>query len=178
MGRAANCILYSCSLRGDITDRCLWETVSRHQAEPGKVRSELSVFHLFLLKLAGICLLIKIILQMLTAIPYFAELSANVIDFVVGYLHWVFLGVVSIALFAFLNYFRLLNISKTGFYIYLTGFLLSEALIFYKGLAIWLALPFFSDYFVILLIISALIPTAILMMLVRNFKIPLKHLPN
>ncbi|HSP41139.1 MAG TPA: hypothetical protein VLN46_06880, partial [Gillisia sp.] len=120
----------------------------------------------------GYFLAIKILMQLLTAFPYFAELSYNFIDFVVGYLHWVFLGVVSITLFAFLDHFGLFKITKPVFYIYLTGFLLSEALIFYKGLAIWMALPFLSDYFIVLVGISALIPIAVFMILAKNLKSP------
>ncbi len=137
-----------------------------------KLKTTISQFSRFLLKLAGMFLLIKIFLQLLTAIPFFADLSFNYIDFVVGYLHWVFLGVVSVALFAFLKYFGLLEISRSAFYIYITGFLLSEVLIFYKGLAIWLALPFFSDYFIMLMIISGLIPIAVFSLLIKNLKSP------
>lgn len=122
----------------------------------------------WLLKLAGVFLIGKIFMQLLTMHPYFVHLSYNFIDFVVGYLHWVFLGVVSISLFAFLHHFKLIKLPKPVFYIYLTGFLLSEALIFYKGIAIWLALPFPNNYFLILVLISALIPIAVISLLIRN----------
>lgn len=137
-----------------------------------KLRKTLSPFTRFLLTLAGLFLAVKILMQLLTAVPYFVDLSYNIIDFVVGYLHLVFLGVVSVALFGFLQYFRLVQISKTTFYIYLTGFLLSESLIFYKGLAIWLALPFVSNYFAMLLVVSGLIPLAVALMLIKNLKSP------
>lgn len=132
------------------------------------LKSKLKPFTLFLLTIVGIFLVIKILMQLLTAFPYFVILTFNIIDFVVGYLHWVFLGIVSISLFAFLGHFGLLKISRPVFYIYLTGFILSEALIFYKGLAIWLALPFFGDYFLLLVLISALIPMAVLILLFQN----------
>lgn len=144
------------------------------KANDHKIGRFLTPFTWFLLKLAGILLAAKILMQLLTAFPYFAQLSYNFVDFVVGYLHWVFLGVVSIALFAFLNHFRLLRISRKVFYVFLTGFLLSEAMIFYKGLAMWLGLPFFSEYFMLLMIVSALMPLAILMMLIQNLKTSLK----
>jgi len=136
----------------------------------GILKSTLKPLNLLLLKLVGIFLLVKILMQLLSSFPYFVNLTYNIIDFVVGYLHWVFLGVVSVSLFAFLDHFGLLRLSKKVFYVYLAGFLLSEALIFYKGTAIWLALPFQVDYFLILVIISALIPIAVLSMLIGNLK--------
>lgn len=125
-------------------------------------------FVLHLLKIAAIILILKIILQLLTAIPYFARLSFLFTDFVIGYLHLVFLGLISIALFAFLISFRLIKMSKWTFRIYSTGFILSELLIFYKGTALWLALPFFTEYFLLLVIISSLIPVAIAILLYNN----------
>lgn len=134
------------------------------------IKNRLNPFTFFLFRLAGILLAAKVVMQLLTCFPYFVNLTYNIIDFVVGYLHLVFLGVVSISLFAFLNHFGLLRIPRPVFYIYLTGFILSEALIFYKGLAIWLALPFFEGYFLNLVIISALIPIAVLSLMIKNLK--------
>lgn len=127
-----------------------------------------SHFQQVLLKIAAFLLVIKILMQLVSSLPYFADLAYNTVDFVIGYLHLTFLGVVSISLFAFLAAARLLRLQKWVFWIYLTGFILSEAVIFYKGTAIWLRLPLFQDYFKILVIISSLIPLAVALMLVRN----------
>lgn len=129
-----------------------------------------SPFVLYLLRIAGIILVLKVILQLLTAIPYFAQLSFLYTDFVIGYLHLVFLGLISIALFAFLISFRLMKLSKWTFRIYLIGFILSEILIFAKGTAIWLSLPFFTEYFLVLVIVSSLIPIAVGFLLYKNLK--------
>ena len=111
--------------------------------------------------ISGILLVGKILMQSLSAIPFFADLAFNNLDFVIGYLHWVFLGFVSLALFAFLNWLNLIRIPKNAFYLYLSGFLISEALIFYKGLVPWLGLPFFGNYFLLLVLVSALMPIAV-----------------
>lgn len=151
-----------------------WKLFKIFMQNHGKIKVYIKPFTLFLLKIAGAFLAIKIILQLFTTFPYFADLSYNFIDFVVGYLHWVFLGVVSISLFAFLDHFGLFKLSKSNFYIYLTGFLLSEFLIFYKGIAIWKGLPFLANYFVIVVIVSALIPLAVLRLLLQNLKSSIK----
>lgn len=131
-------------------------------------RFNISPFTRFLLKTAAGMLVVKILLQLLSAHPYFAELAFTYTDFVIGYLHWVFLGLITLALFAFLEMAGLLKVSKPALGIYLTGFILSEVLIFYKGTSIWLGLPFFSDYFKILFAVSSLLPLSVGMILFKN----------
>lgn len=72
-------------------------------------------------------------LKLLTSLPFFANLAATYIDFTVGYLHWAFLGVISIGLFLFVNFFKVLRLSRTDYFLYLVGFIVTEVLIFYKG---------------------------------------------
>lgn len=131
-------------------------------------RFSLSPFNLFILKVAAGMLVVKIVLQLFSAHPYFAELAFTHTDFVIGYLHWVFLGLVTLALLGFLKMAGLLAVSKPALIIYLTGFILSEALIFYKGISIWLGLPFFIEYFRILFVISCLLPLSVGIILFRN----------
>jgi hypothetical protein len=126
-----------------------------------QLKAGLSSFNYQILKITGILLVGKIFMQSLTAMPFFADLAFENLDFVIGYLHWVFLGFVSLALFGFLNWLKLIRLSKKAFYLYLSGFVISEILIFYKGFVLWLGLPFFSSYFMILVLVSALIPIAV-----------------
>ena len=123
-----------------------------------------------LLKITLFFLIIKVFMQLLTALPYFASLSYRYTDFVIGYLHLVFLGIISIALFAFLVQFGLLKFRKKIFLLYFTGFILSEILIFYKGIAMWLGWPFVSEYFTILVAVSSLMPLAIGILLFQNLQ--------
>ena len=113
---------------------------------------------------------IKILLQLLTAFPYFADLAASITDFTIGYLHWTFLGVVTIGLMLFLDYFRLLQLSRRAYYLYLFGFILTESLIFTKGIIAWQRLSLFNGYFEALAISSFLLPLALVFVLVANLK--------
>jgi hypothetical protein len=133
-----------------------------------QLKSGLNLFEYRILKISGIFLVGKILMQSLTSIPFFADLAFNNLDFVIGYLHWVFLGFVSLALFGFLNWLKLIWLPKKAFYLYFSGFLISETLIFYKGLVLWLELPFFSSYFLLLVLVSALIPISVGWILVGN----------
>ncbi|MEZ4971075.1 MAG: hypothetical protein R2814_15710 [Flavobacteriaceae bacterium] len=56
------------------------------------LQSALSRLQFYVLKLVTALLLVKMILQWLTAWPFFANLAATVLDFTIGYLHWTFLG--------------------------------------------------------------------------------------
>jgi len=135
-----------------------------------KIQESLQSFAAFLLKLSGICLAVKVLLQLITALPFFTELSFLYTDFVIGYLHWTFLGVVSLALFAFLYHFDLLRFSRTAFWIYFSGFILSEILIFYKGTSLWLRLGLPGNYFIWLVLVSTLIPISVGMVLFKNIR--------
>lgn len=127
-----------------------------------------SPFQKKLLKTVGILITIKFLLQFLSSFPYFANLAATVLDFTIGYLHWTFLGVVSIGLFLFFGYFKLIRIPKKGYYIYLSGFVLTEGLIFYKAMVIWLGFTFFDEYFIMLAIASVVVLVGIAYFLVAN----------
>ena len=127
-----------------------------------------SPFQQVLLKIAASLLVVKVLMQLVSAIPYFADLAFNNVDFVIGYLHLTFLGVVSVSLFAFLGAAQLLRLQKWLFWIYFTGFILSELIIFYKGTAMWLRLPLFAEYFKILVIVSSLIPFSVALLLFIN----------
>lgn len=129
---------------------------------------DISTFAKLLLKLSGILMIAKILLQVLSAVPYFADIAFNYPDLVIGYLHWVFLGVVSIALFALLSHAGLLKLSKWIFWIYFLVFIITESLLFYKGTAMWLGLPLPPHYFRLIAFISLLFPTTVGLMLLKN----------
>jgi hypothetical protein len=129
------------------------------------LKSALSRLQFNILKLGAALLLVKMILQLLTALPYFANLAAIVLDFTVGYLHWTFLGVITYGLFFFLEFFGSIRLSKAAFGIYSIGFLITESLIFYRGMAAWLGWPLFEGLSKFLALGSVLIPIAVLLIL-------------
>lgn len=90
-----------------------------------------------LLKLSYYLFMIKITLQFIGSFQIIADDITTNLDFVIGYLHWTFLGVVSIPLVLFLNYFKLIRLSKNSMTLYVVGFFLTEVLIFYKGYTQW-----------------------------------------
>ena len=123
-----------------------------------------------LLQFIYILFIFKIVLQAITSIPYFAELISQIIDFVIGYLHLTFLGIASLSLFVFLKEFGLLKLSKFWLRMYLTGFILSEILLFYKGFCNWQQFSIIYNYYEILVLVSALIPISLLGICIQNIK--------
>lgn len=145
----------------------LWKAFT---ADKEKSKALFSPLQKGLLKTVAVLLAVKMLLQLITAFPYFANLAATHLNFTIGYLHWTFLGVVSIGLFLFLDYFGLLRISKNGYFMYLTGFVVTEALIFYKGISGWQGLAVFESYSEVLAVGSALIPLALGIIMGNNLK--------
>ncbi|MCK0162139.1 hypothetical protein [Allomuricauda sp. F6463D] len=122
----------------------------------------------FVFRLVIILGAIKIMLQLLTALPYFARMATTYLDLTIGYLHLTFLGVISLGLFLLMDYSQLFRISKTTLAWYLFGFLFTEVLIFYKGLAAFLQWDIFNHYSSILTICSLLILFGLLGMIKQN----------
>jgi len=135
-----------------------------------KLTDIFSRFQYQLLKTVALMLGIKMMLQLLTSLPYYANLAATYLDFTVGYLHWTFLGVMSIGLFLLLDFFKLIYLSKISYMLYLIGFAITEVLIFYKGIAAWQGFSMFDGYFETLAIGSFFIPLALILMLLFNMK--------
>ena len=124
----------------------------------------------FLLKIAGILMVYKLIMQLFSALPYVANLAFRLKDFVIGYLHLVFLGIVITAMLALLKYFKLIILPKSFLWLFFFAFVSTEVLIFYKATDLWLGLPFFSEYYLILAILSGAFPLAVGILFFRNIK--------
>ena len=128
----------------------------------------LSKLQIFLMRIVVILGLIKMSLQLLTALPYFARLATIYMDLTIGYLHLTFLGVISIGLFFFVDYYGLMRIAQRPFVWYFSGFVLSELLIFYRGIAAWMQWEPLGNYTVILILASILMPIGLILMLSKN----------
>lgn len=133
-------------------------------------KAGLSKSVVFLLKLSGIFLTVKLLLQCFSAVPEIAKIAYHTPGFIIGYLHWTFLGVISLALFAFFSYFRLWTLSRRAIEIYLAGFFITEFLIFYKGVALWLQWPLPEHYYLLLFSGSILFPVATGILFFQNLK--------
>lgn len=133
-----------------------------------KVKKRLSLHSILLLRLAAILMVTKAYMQLMSAIPYYADLAYKLKDFVIGYLHLVFLGIIIPMMLVLLKYFKLIRWSGGFLYLFYSIFAITELLIFYKAFALWLKFPLTAEYYYYLAYFSCLFPVAVGILLFNN----------
>ena len=88
--------------------------------------------------------ILKVLVMSMGVIPPLTEKLFGNTDLLVSYLHFNFLGVVTIGMLLFLS--EVLTIKRIWVYIYLLFFLLTESLITYKGGAILFQYPLIAHF--------------------------------
>jgi len=136
------------------------------------LKKSFTKYAFFLLKFSGILIVLKLFMQLFSAFPYVANLAFQVKDFVIGYLHMVFLGIVVAIMLIFLERFRLLHLSKNFLRLYLIAFTVTEILIFYKAIAFSFGVPVFPNYYPFLAFASLLFPISVAVLFFGNFFAP------
>lgn len=107
--------------------------------------------------MASIAFILKIVLQMLSIIPYLSHFAFGFRPVVIGYLHLSFLGIIS---FFILGYFNETmratqrRINGGGIILFVIGFLLQEIILFLQGLEAMEVTPL--PYAAILLFVCAI----------------------
>ena len=130
-----------------------------------------------LLAIALLSLIIKIVIQAMVVIPSIAIISYTIRNFIVGFIHLLMLGCISLKFIALSHHFMQLNtrLSK-GMKIFVAGVVLSEILLFVQGLMIWFKLGFMQYYHHSMLILSALMPLGVIIYFIRtNKEVTLSH---
>lgn len=91
----------------------------------------------WLWRFASIAFILKIILQMLSTIPYLSRFAFGFRPVVIGYLHLSFVGIISLFILGYINEFihRFRgNVSGVGAIIFVTGFVVQEIILMLQGL--------------------------------------------
>ncbi|MDB5263514.1 MAG: hypothetical protein JWQ14_2797 [Adhaeribacter sp.] len=122
-----------------------------------------------LFSLSLVAFTLKIIMQLVSAVPLMADLAYSVRNFIIGYLHLVLIGFISLFLFSFFIQQGRFNAtrksSRWGLGIFISGFFLSEILIFAQGLFFWLGWGMVPEYFRLLFLVSTLLPVGLFLFL-------------
>ena len=116
--------------------------------------------------LVAVLIDIKLTSQLLGAFPKIAGYVSNNVDLVISYIHLVFLGIISLSLIAFYQQLKVISITKTSVSIYFLGFIATEGLLLYKGLASTIPDLFYSY----LLIASIILSIGIALFFFQTFK--------
>jgi hypothetical protein len=91
------------------------------------------LFQIILVGLAG-----KILFQFMASCPYFSHLAYTIRDLIIGYLHWVFLGIYSVFLLYWMQREKVFTFGRKAFHLFFGGYALMLSLIFMRGTLIWL----------------------------------------
>ncbi|MGV3589657.1 MAG: hypothetical protein ACO1OF_21805 [Adhaeribacter sp.] len=130
-----------------------------------------------LFSLAMVAFVLKIMMQLASAVPFMADLAYTVRNFIIGYLHLVLIGFISFFLFAFFIQQKAFNTtrpsSRWGLSIFITGFFLSEILLFLQGLFFWANWGMLPAYFQVLFGVSTLLPIGLILFLIGQRQKPL-----
>lgn len=115
------------------------------------------------------CFFLKILIQTAVVIPDIAKVGYTIRNFVIGFMHLILLGVITMGIFGFAFRQGLLSAkSKPGAIIVLVGFLLVELFLFGQGVLLWGALGFMPYYYIGITIASGVIAFGALWMFLKR----------
>ena len=111
-------------------------------------------------------LALKVIIQLIVLVPELSQVSHEIRNFVIGYIHLTMLGIITGFLFGFALQNGFLNpqnkIQKWGVKIFLLGFVATEILLFLQGIWLFLKSGSFPNYYQNLFIASICLPLGLL----------------
>lgn len=136
-----------------------------------------------LLSYGLLSLVLKILIQSAVAIPAIAEVSYVIRSNIIGFIHLVVLGSVSLPLLAILVEERLIpsgKMARYGYGLLILAFFTTELTLFTQGVLFWVKEGFIPFYHEILLTFTILFPIGLLVVL-SSLKVQrnnaLKHVP-
>lgn len=115
---------------------------------------------------------LKIILQLFSAFPYFADLAYKLRDFIIAYLHLVLISFISLSLMLYFieqKYLKLNGFSKLGLSLLLLGFFVIELVLLTQGLLYWFHFGLLPYYSYLLIGASLTILIAAFLILFKNY---------
>lgn len=128
----------------------------------GKVR--------WLIGVAFVCFVAKILMQSAVVIPHIATVAYTIRNFVIGFIHLILLGVITHFIFGYAKSIGLIKMetrfSNAGIILFTVSFFLTEFTLFIQGLLLWTAQGFVPFYYEILFMLSALLPVSLLLILI------------
>ncbi len=133
------------------------------------LHQQLGGWGFLLIKIAFACFALKVLMQAAVVIPYIATVAYTLRNFVIGFIHLVLLGVVTLFILGYSALNQVLNLrsplSTLGLALLLAGFFGSELLLFLQGTMLWGAMGFLPYYYEGLFGVSLLMPAGVGMLL-------------
>ncbi|MDP5199955.1 hypothetical protein [Flavobacterium sp. DG2-3] len=130
--------------------------------------------------LALTSLFLKVGIQLLTIFPNLAEVSHQIRNFVIGFIHLTTLGIITGFLFGILLQNKMLSSNssalKIGVKIFILGYILTEVLLFLQGWFFFFGGGSISGYFQSILIFSILLVLGLALIMVSIIKLKFDNL--
>ncbi len=149
-----------------------WRLLQPHW---GALKAEFPLWVKWLLLIAFLCFSVKILVQAAVVIPFIAQAAYTIRNYVIGFFHLMLLGIATHMILGFAVWTRLLPVSslivRLGLILFMAGFALSEAVLFLQGSMFWAAMGFLPGYYLLLTLVSALMPLG-LVLIVGSFVTP------
>lgn len=109
----------------------------------------------------------KVFIQATVVVPEVARMAYTIRHFVIGFIHLIMLGALSLFFLAYMDcetkLFGRLQRYRAGLGLFVAGFVLSEGLLFGQGLLFWARMGFLPYYYWLLFGASALMPAGLLL---------------
>lgn len=128
------------------------------------------IFRIFL-AISILCFLLKLLMQVIVIVPFIASLAFTIRNYVIAYLHLVFIGFLSFFLFGWALHHRFIAEGRmvyAGAYAFMVGFIVMELILFLQGTFLWMGKGFLSFYYPLLFSVTALLPLGLLLMLLNK----------
>ncbi|WP_406843449.1 hypothetical protein [Flavobacterium soyae] len=120
-------------------------------------------------------LALKVVIQLVVLLPELAQVSHQIRNFVIGYIHLTMLGIITGFLFGFAlqnDFFNSRNRIQTwGIAIFLFGFFTTEILLFLQGIWFFLGKGRLPNYYQNLFLYSIFMPAGLIMLSVEILKL-------
>lgn len=120
-------------------------------------------------------LALKVVIQLVVLFPELAQVSHQIRNFVIGYIHLTMLGIITGFLFGFALQNDFLNsrnrIQTWGIAIFLFGFFTTEILLFLQGIWFFLGEGSLPNYYQNLFLSSIFMPAGLIMLSVKIVKL-------
>ena len=142
----------------------IWPVRARHQEAFTGLAS-------LLLALAFFSFCLKVGMQALVAVPMVAEAAYTIRNYMIGFIHLLLLGTMTFFLLSYMLREQFIPVrsplSRWGIGLIITGFILSELLLFLQGSLQWGQVGFMPAYYESLFGVSVLIPLGIFLLIVN-----------
>jgi hypothetical protein len=121
------------------------------------IKNALSSYVYFTFSLALLALALKILIQGAVVLPTLAEVSYTIRNFVIGFIHLLMLGCLSLFAFGSIANLQGKALNTMGTWTFIAGVVSSEALLFTQGIMFWQEWGFMPYYYILIGLASILI---------------------